>query len=384
MPAELTVTAADSPRDRRRFIQFAFERYRDDPLWVPPLRHLQGRLLGRKTAFFAHAAMRLFLARRGERDVGRIAAIHNPRHNAQHGDKVGFFGFFECDAGDAQAAAALLRAAQAWLAQRGLDQMRGPVNPSMNAECGLLVDGFDSPPMALMPYNPPDYASLLEAAGLARCKDLYAYLIERGKVDVGTEEHTRMVRAAEVLHRRYPSVSIRSIQMGNFQQEVLRLTEVFEQARRNNWGYVPLTQAELLEMACELRQVIDPELVLVAEVDGQPAGACMAIPNLNGGLAAARGRLWPLGFLRFWRAMRRVRQLRIFGIATLEAYRHMGLTAMMMLEIILRGISKGYLTAEASWVLEDNVMSNRTIQNLLAPRLYKTYRIYEKAIGQTH
>jgi ribosomal protein S18 acetylase RimI-like enzyme len=130
--------------------------------------------------------------------------------------------------------------------------------------------------------------------------------------------------------------------------------------------------------------VIDPELVLVAEVDGQPAGACMAIPNLNGGLAAARGRLWPLGFLRFWRAMRRVRQLRIFGIATLEAYRHMGLTAMMMLEIILRGISKGYLTAEASWVLEDNVMSNRTIQNLLAPRLYKTYRIYEKAIGQTH
>ena len=384
MSGELTVHGAESRRDRREFLEYAYRRHRGDALWVPPLRRARGRLFAGRTAFFAHAEMALFLARRGGGAVGRIAAIHNPRHNERHGDRVGFFGFFECDMGDAAATAALVAAAEGWLAARGLDRLRGPVNPSMNAECGLLVDGFDAPPVAMMPYNPPEYAGLLEAAGLARCKDLYAYRIEAHRVEGTAGKDGRLARAAALIRRRHAALTIRPIDLRRFESEVLALTEVFEQARAGNWGYVPLTRAEILEMAREFRQVIDAELVLLAEVEGKPAGASLAIPDINLGLAAARGRLWPLGLLRFARAMRGCHEIRVFGIAALEPYRHMGVAALLMLETILRGTAKGYDTAEASWVLQDNVMSNRTIQDLLDPRLYKTYRIYEKAIASSH
>ncbi len=383
MSGQIQVCRVDGWRGCTRFIDYAFQRYRGDGCWVPPLRSALKKVISGKTAFSQHAEIVLFLARRegSSRACGRVAAIHNPRHNEQHGDKIGFFGFFECDLNDAATARALIGAAEKWLAQKGLTRLRGPVSPSMNAECGLLVDGFDRPPVALMPYNPPDYPALLEAAGLARCKDLYAYFVEEAHVQEGTDERARLLRAAELLNRRYPQVKIRPIDMRNFEQEVLRLTEIFEQARRNNWGYVPVTKAEVLEMARDLRRIINPQLVLVAEVDGQPAGASMAIPDINVGLAAARGRMLPLGMFRFLSAMKRVELIRIFGIATLEQYRHMGITAMMMLQTILNGLAEGYNQAEASWVLEDNDMSNRTIQNLVAPRLYKTYRIYEKPIS---
>ncbi|HOD80247.1 MAG: hypothetical protein BWX88_00820 [Planctomycetes bacterium ADurb.Bin126] len=383
MIGRLEICEALSRADVGDFLELPYRLYAGHPHWVPPLRSAQRKVFTRKTAFFEHGQMALFLARRDGQAVGRIAAIHNHAHNRQHNDRVGFFGFFEVDARDEQATEvvdALVRSAERWLTGHGLTDIRGPVNPSMNGECGLLIDGFDLPPVALMPYNPPEYAPLLESAGLAKCKDLFAYEVVADKVEGGAMARERMERLRTLTKRRHPELEIRPIDMRNFDTEIERFMAVFEQARRNNWGYVPVTSAEMRETAHELKGVVDPEIILLATVDGQPAGASLAIPDVNRGLAAAGGRLLPLGFVRFLRAMRSVHVIRVIGIAALPQYRHMGIAALLMLETISRGLPKGYDTAEASWVLEDNVMSNRTIQAGLESRLYKTYRLYEKTI----
>ncbi|HUS91685.1 MAG TPA: hypothetical protein VM695_07525 [Phycisphaerae bacterium] len=381
MSEPLTIRRVRDRRGRRRLLDLPFGLYRDRPDWVPPLRRAQAKLLAGKTAFFDRAEMALFLAERAGRAVGRIAAIHNRAHNDHHDDRVGFFGFFECDPADADAGAGLFAEAERWLAERGLTSVRGPVNPSMNAECGLLIDGFDRPPMVLMPYNPPEYVRLVEAAGFAKCKDLYAYLVRAEDVDEG-KGRDRMLRLADAMRRRHPEVHVRPLDMRRYEQEVLCLVDVFEAARSGNWGHVPLTGREVLEMARDMKAVVDPDLILVGEVDGQAAGAAMSLPNINRALAAAGGRLLPLGFLRFLRAMRRIHEIRILGIAVLERYRHLGLAGLLLLETILRGRAKGIDIGEASWVLEDNDMSNRTIRNVLEPEHYKTYRIYEKPISR--
>jgi GNAT superfamily N-acetyltransferase len=381
MSAELTIREVHDRRGMGQLLDLPMALYRHRPNWVPPLRRAQAKTLARKTAFFDHADMALFLAERAGRAVGRIAAIHNRSHNECHKDHVGFFGFFECDIHDNDAATGLFEHAQRWLVDRGLTSVRGPVNPSMNAECGLLIDGFDHPPMVMMPYNPPEYIGLIEAAGFVKCKDLYAYLVRGRDVDEG-EGRDRMLRLADVMKRRHPEVRIRPIDMKHYEREVLSLVELFETARTDNWGHVTLTEKEVLEMARDMKAVVDPDLILVGEVGSEPVGASMALPNINRALAACRGRLLPFGFLKFMREMKRNHEIRIFGIAVLERYRHLGITGLLLLETILRGRAKGIDIGEASWVLEDNEMSNRTIQNVLKPEHYKTYRIYEKYISK--
>ena len=381
MSGDLDIREARDRRSRKAFLNLPFVLYRDDPNWVPPLRQAHAKLFAGKTAFFDHAEMALLLAERDGRAVGRIAAIHNTAHNAHYNDRVGFFGFFECSPDDVDAAKALVGAAEAWLAERGLDTIRGPVNPSMNAECGVLIEGFDYPPMVMMPYNPRAYVDLLEAAGFRKCKDLYAYLIHDKELLPGTEKHERLVRTAVVLRRRHPEVRLHCLDMKKYQQEILRFMAVFEEARRQNWGYVPLTEKEILETASEMKMVIDPEIVIFAEVDGEPAGALIAIPDISGPLKAVHGRLFPFGLLKFLRMMKRVDRVRVLGIASLEKHRTKGITALLLMEVILRSIERRYHVAEASWVLEDNDMSNRTISKGLSPTRYKTYRIYEKSVG---
>jgi GNAT superfamily N-acetyltransferase len=236
--------------------------------------------------------------------------------------------------------------------------------------------------MALMPYNPQSYVGILESAalGLRKCKDLYAYLINAEEVRPGTAPGDRLVRLVTALRRRHPEVTVRSVDMRNYPRDLLRFIDVFEEARRDNWGCVPLTEKEILETAAQMKRVIDPSLVIVAEVNGEPAGALLAIPNLNRGLAAVGGRLLPLGFLRFFRELKRVNEARVLGIAALKKYRRMGITAMLFLEEIFRCVAGGYRWAEASWVLEDNQLSDDSIRSAFVPKRYKTYRIYEKQL----
>jgi hypothetical protein len=190
-----------------------------------------------------------------------------------------------------------------------------------------------------------------------------------------------MARIADRLRRRHPNVGVRPMDIRRFREEILRFMPVFEEARSGNWGYVPITERELTELADELRLIIDPEIVIVAEVDGEPAGVSLGIPDINQPLAAAGGRLFPFGWIGFMRRRKRLTHIRVFGVATLKKYRMLGITNLLLLETVLRGIARGYRSAEASWVLEDNVLSTRTIGSALDPVHYKTYRIYEKPIG---
>jgi hypothetical protein len=380
MTGELEIREALDSSARKRFLDLPFRLHRADPNWVAPLRSEVGKIFARKTACFLDADMALFLAERGGRPVGRIAAIHNKAHNRQHGDKLGFFGFFECEGKDQETAKGLVKAAENWLAAKGLDAVRGPVNPSMNAECGLLIEGFDRPPVALMPYNPDSYPGLLESAGLAKCKDLFAYLVSADVIYPGTDAYERIVRTTKILQKRHPEVTVRTIDLKNYQEDILKFMGVFEEAREKNWGYVPVSKEEILETAKGLKMVADPEIILFAEVDGNPAGASIGIPDINQALAKINGRLFPFGFIKLFLALKKVDVMRIFGVGALQKYRHLGITALLFMESLKRALRKGYKACEASWVLEDNVMSNRTIDRVVKPVLYKKYRIYEKSI----
>jgi len=382
MNDSLIIRPADSWLLRRRFIDLPYRLHRDNPCWVPPLRSAQAKLFARRTAFFEHAEMALFLAFRGRRAVGRVAAIHNFAHNAKHKDQVGFFGFFECEPQDTEAAAALFSHAEKWLADRGLKAIRGPVNPSMNSECGLLVEGFDSPPYILMPYNPPEYVSLIESCGFRKVKDLLAFPLRLEDVLPGTEARDRLDRTVELIRRRRPDVSLRCLNTKNLWEEIRRFMSVFEEARRNNWGHVDITPAELREAASELRRVIDPELVIVAEVKGEIVGGCFAVPNINPALKAAGGRLLPLGFIRLMRAMRRLKEVRVFAIGVIEKYRLTGITPLLLYEVMCRGMKRGYVRGEASWTLEDNVLAIRNLTQIMNLKPYKVYRMYEKPISE--
>jgi len=380
MNSRLEILMVGDARGRKRFLQFPYRKYKGHPFWVPPLRQSQARLFRQETVFFEHADMQLFLAERAGTVIGRIAAIVNRGHNEHYGDKLGFFGFFECNDEDAEAAKALVAEAGKWLAEQGMTEMRGPFSPSMNSECGLLIMGFDSPPMILMPYTPPAYPALFEAAGLHKEKDLYAYEVQTAKMKSGTRVHARLSKLVQRMQKRYPEITIRTLNMERYEEEILKFMHVFEEARRGNWGYVPVREDEFLESAREMKQIVDPRIVVLAEVNGEPAGVSMSLPNVNRALLGLNGRLLPFNIFRFLYRLKHMRECRIFGIASLEKFRHMGITSLLLMQDILWAVELGYDVGEASWVLEDNIRSSRTIEHGLDPVHYKTYRIYQKTI----
>ena len=361
--------------DLRAFLRLPWRIYRDDPHWVPPLLVEQRKLLDRRRhPFHEHADVEYFLARRGQRIVGRIAAIVNHRHVEFHGEAVGFFGFFECE-DDPAAAQALIRRAEDWVARRGMTSIRGPMNFSTNEECGLLVDGFDESPMIMMTYNPPYYERLLESAGLRKAMDLLAYLIRE------IREPERLLRAAARLGTRAGAV-VRPIRMKQLRQEIERIREVYNSAWERNWGFVPMTEAEFDEMARQMKQIVDPELCLIAEVDGRVAGFSLALPNFNQAIRHANGRLLPFGIFRLLWHARRIDEVRVITLGVKPEYRRLGLDAMMTLRAYRRAIELGYRRSEASWILEDNAMMRRILERM-GWVVYKTYRVYEKPLPAT-
>lgn len=368
----LSVDVAEGRRDMDRFIRVAFDVNRDDPNWVPPLLVEQRKLLDRDNhPFHRHADVEYFLARRDGRVVGRIAAIVNHRHNEFHEDRLGFFGFFECE-DDPAAARALLSAAEDWCAARGMERIRGPMNFSTNEECALLVDGFDTPPMLMMTHNPPYYERLLESAGYRKEKDLLAYLLE------DMEAPERVVRGAERAQKRIGAV-IRPIRMKELRSEIEIIRDIYNSAWERNWGFVPMTEAEFDEMAKQLKQIVDPELCLIAEVDGEPVGFELTLPDFNQAIAKTDGRLLPFGIFKLLWHARKIDAARVITLGLKPDYRRLGLDAMMTLRGYRRVSDLGYHRIEASWILEDNVEMRRVMERLGA-RVYKTYRVYERAL----
>jgi GNAT superfamily N-acetyltransferase len=364
--------------EKDRFIKFQWQIYRNDLHWVPPLVMERHDFLDpAKNPFFRHADVALFLARRGGEVVGRIAAVEDRNFNAFHKSKTAYFGLFEC-VNDRDAAAALVGAAKDWARWRGLDTLLGPMNLSTSCEVGLLVEGFDSDPYLQMSYNPRYYGELLEACGLAKAKDLYAW--ERTATAPPPD---RYVRIADKV-RGHEGITIRGVNLRHFDAEVARIKEVYNAAWEPSWGFVAMTDAEFDKLAKDLRQYIAPDLALIVEREGEPIAFSLTVPDYNQPLKKLNGRLTTLGFpvglakLR-WNA-RKIDRVRLVAQGVKPGWRWRGIDAVLVVETIRRAGRLGYAGGEISWTLEDNDPLNHAIESCGCTRT-KLYRMYEGATG---
>jgi hypothetical protein len=378
---KVSVRPARTARERKKFLDLPYRLYSGHPHWVPPLRLAQKDILDtRRHPFYKTSDAEMFLAEREGRVVGRIMAIHNHAHNEFHNERAGFFGFFEVE-DDLEAALALVEAAGGWLRDRGVDVMRGPVNPSTNYELGLLVEGFDSPPAVMMTYNPPYYAALLEACGMAKAMDLYAYDIAEDYFIVSD----KLRRVAERL-RTKDRITVRPVNLKNFKQEVETVRRIYNDAWSNNWGFVPFSEEEFQHLAKDMKQIVDPEIVLVAEQQAEaggeprPIGFFLSVPDINRALKKINGRLLPFGLVKLWWHSRKINYVRIITMGIIKQYQSLGGAAVFYDEIYRRGPARGYRSGEMSWVLESNTLMNRAA-DLIGGRRSKTYRIYEKGLS---
>ena len=374
----MRVRAARERRDLKRFIDLPYRLHARDPLWVPPLRRDVAALLSRtKNPFFEHAEAEYFLAERGRDVVGRIAAISNRLHNETHGDRVGFFGFFEV-IDDQEVADALFAAAAEWCRGQGHDVLRGPTSFSVNDECGLLVQGFDSPPTLMMPHNPPYYIRLIEAAGFVKAKDLWVY--QGGSEERYVPVPERLARATESIRQRQ-GITLRPLNLKDFAGEVERIKELYNSAWQKNWGFVPMTDHEIDHLAEQFRPVVIPEMVPMAERDGKLIGFGIALPDLNVVLRSNRsGRLFPVVLRLLWALkMKRIRRARILLLGVAPAYQGKGIDAMLYHWIWTRSGERKIYWGEAGWILEDNPAMNAGLEKMTFT-VYKTYRLYERRL----
>jgi GNAT superfamily N-acetyltransferase len=362
------VLPVTTDRDLQLFLHLPWRIYRGDPHWVPPLLLEQRQLLTGQHPFFEKAEIRLFLARESDQVVGRIAAILDRHFLEFHHDPVGFFGFFEC-LGDGGITAGLLAAAQEFLRGKGMRAIRGPVNPSMHNPCGLLVEGFDSPPAFLMPYNPPRYQALLEAAGCRKAKDLLAYRIE-----IPAAIPPKVIRSATGAEQK--GIRIRPINLKRLREDVGIFRELYNTAWQHNWGFTPMTPAEVEWMAKHLKPLLVPSLALIAETEGRPVGFLMLLPDYNQALRHLNGRLGLLGLLKFLWYRRRIRDARLLLLGVTPEYRGKGVDALLYSVAYHDLKRRGFIHAEISWVLEDNWIVLRLVERW-GGIPYKRYRIYE-------
>jgi len=369
----IEIIKVNNKKDREIFIRFPWEIYRNDPNWVPPLLfEVRHKLDPRKNPFFEHAEMELFLARKGGRLVGRIAAIIDHRHNEYHREKVVFFGLYE-SLNDLEVARALLDTVAGWGRERGMEILRGPMNLSMNDECAFLLEGFDRPPVVLMPYNPPYYIELMEKSGLTKAKDLYAFIMTRD------HETREKVRAVIEKVRSGTSFNLRPVNMKQISQETRKVAYIYNQAWSRNWGFVPWTEKEMDFMARRLKDFADPELVIFAQHEGREVGFAFGLPNYNEIIKDLDGRLLPFGIFHLLFKRKKIKGMRAVVFGVLPQFQHTGLAYLLYDELERRARAKGYEWAETSWQLEDNEAINRFTASI-GGRIYKKYRIYEKRL----
>jgi GNAT superfamily N-acetyltransferase len=365
----IDVVAVDS-KTLNEFVELPYTLYRNHPHYVPPLRIAVKDLLNRaKHPFYTTAEVEFFVARRDGRPLGRIAAILDRAHNRFHNEQAGFFGFFDC-VEDIAVADALLTSARRWVFEKGATLLRGPVNPSTNYECGILVDGFDSDPMVMMTYNYPYYATLLDRLGLRKAKDLIAYVSAPDLVQL-----PKIQRAAKRVLTKH-GVQVRPINMKDFDGEVARVWEVYCSAWSRNWGFVPMSREEFFLMGKDMKQILKPDLVLIGEAAGKMVGFALALPDINQALKPAKGSLFPTGLLKILYHQRRVRDVRVLALGVVPEHRASGVAAAFYARLVENARNLGYQRCEMSWILEDNVLMNRSLEVMGAKR-YKTYRIYE-------
>lgn len=361
--------------DLERFLKFPWKIYEDDPLWVPPLlSDVRAALNPAKHPFHEHADVALFLARRGSTVVGRIAAVVNRAHNEFHGDTLGFFGLFE-STDDQGVADALLTTAEDWLRARGMTAAQGPMNLSTNEEVcspGVLIDGFHRPPALMMAHTPAYYAQLITRAGYAKAKDLLAYWFESEVTP------PRLQRAYDRLLRD-GRVKLRSLDVRRFDAEVETVRDIYNSAWERNWGFVPMTGAEITHMAKQLKPVVEPKLCAFAEVDGEPVGFVLGLPDFNVALKHVNGRLFPFGVAKLLWYKRRIAHCRTITLGLKPGFRGRGLDALLIAHLFMEARKVGIWKGECSWILEDNLDMRHGLERSGA-FVDKTYRLYEKPL----
>jgi GNAT superfamily N-acetyltransferase len=363
-----TVEVVEDRRGLQAFLRVPEAIYRGDPRWVPPLRRDERARLSPSNPFFAHAEARLFLARQGGEVVGRVAAIVDRWHLERWGDGAGFFGFFE-SVEDSAVATALFAAVRKWLGEKGLASLRGPFNPSTNDMCGLLTAGFEHPPRILMPYNPAYYPTLFESVGLRPIRELLAYELE--PPPALPEAVNRVAETAATRGCRVRPLDPRRLAEG---AEAFR--QVYNAAWSENWGFVPMSEGEVAWMASQLREVLIPDLALIAEWDGRPVGFFLCLPDVNPALRVLKGRLTPWGLCRFLLMRRRVDELRLILLGVVPEYRRRGVEALLLRQAYGAVRRLGYRRVELGWILEENALIRQTTKRWEA-REVKRYRIYE-------
>ena len=364
-----------SPADLRRFIQLPYRLYRDDPNWVPPLRSEQrAQFDRRRNPMLAHCRAAMYLLWDGDDVVGRIVAFVDEIAVAAWGEPIGLFGSFECAAGS-QGASLLLGAARDWLYRQGMRAMRGPWSLT-SQEWGLVVDGFTPPPVLMAPYNPPHYVDLLVEFGLAKVKDLLVYYAD---VAEGYVIPHRYLTLTDRVQQRY-GIRVRSVDMSRLGDEVATLMELSNEAIGDNWGYYPVTDAESQAMAKDLRQIIHPQAVLIAEDrSGTPIGFAIALPDINRLLRGLNGRLFPLGWAKLLWGLPGLHDYRIWALGVVPAYQGKAVDALLYRRLYEALYHPG-LRVEVNYVLEDNVRMNNALQNLAVKPL-RRYRVYEMPIA---
>jgi GNAT superfamily N-acetyltransferase len=372
----IDIVEVQTPKQLKVFIDFQHDLYKGDSNYVPELFIAQKDLLSPgKHPFHEHSKIQLFLAYKDNVLSGRIAAIMNNNHNSFNKVKDGFFGFFDV-IDDQQVTQHLFDAAAAWLKKQGAETIVGPTNPTTNDACGLLVEGFDTPPVAMMTYNAEYYARLIEGAGLSKQIDLLAYDVPTGTAD------ERSIKLQQAIENRLKTkgITIRPINMKDFKNEVKKVKEVYNSAWDKNLGFVPSTDAEFNYMAKDMKMILDPNFCLVAEHNGTFIGFALAIPDINEILRTIpRGRLLPFGIFKLLFGAKKIKSLRVLALGVVDGYRKLGIEACFYARIIKRAQERNIRGAEASWILEHNEMMKKGIESING-KVYKKYRIYEKAL----
>jgi len=376
----IQVEQVETNKQLRDFIKVAWKVYAQDSNWVPWLFHEQLTLLDKKkNPFFEHAEADYFIARRDGEAIGSIAAILNHRHNEFHSENIAHFGMFEV-LQDREAADALLVAACHWARGRGVEKILGPMNLSTNDECGLLVDGFDSPPVIMMTYNPPYYVDFIEGNGFSKAMNLWAYhAYVDDTVNSLPEKLLRVISKAKDRYR----LTIRNINLKDWDNEVERVKRIYNSAWERNWGFVPMTNAEFEQLAHRLKPIIDPAIAFIVEHEGQPVGFALSLPDANQPLG--RIRPGPSSLSSYvagaYTLLNKYKTdgIRVLVLGVIEKYRKRGIDALLYYESAKAALARGYKWAEGSWILESNEMMNRALV-MLGAKIYKTYRIYEKRL----
>ena len=370
------IEPVSSPQDLRDFIDLPYRLYRDDPVWVPPLRSEQAAQFDpRRNPMLNHCQVQLFLARRGRQVVGRVSAFIDRLALEHWQQPVGLFGSYEC-IDDPALGHALLGAAAGWLRERGMRSMRGPWSFA-SQEWGTVVEGFTPPPVLMAPYNPPYYIQQLESFGLSKAKDLVVYYID-GRAQAGSEAYhipERYLRLTDRVQQKY-GVTVRPVNMRRIEEDVLTIVRLANQSIADNWGYYPVTEEEGRSMARDLKQIVNPRALLIAEgPGGEPIGFAMSLPDINVLLRGSGGRLLPFGWLKLLWGLPRLRQYRMWALGVVPEYQGKAIDTLLY-RATYEALYQGQIRLEINYVLEDNQRMNNALQRLGVSPL-RRYRVYQ-------